>query len=450
MTLTKQKGLLTQKEIAKLHHDFENNPAYRAALNAVTQTSIENIAMNRSVINSADFTFSHLLDQWTVTHQKATGRCWIFAGLNLLRVGAMKKLNLANFEFSQNYTFFWDKLERSNLFLEHIIETAKEPLEDRVVDFLMSNVLSDGGQWQMFVNLIEKYGVVPQAVMPETESSSNSRLMNSVLVAKLHEGAKLLRDLHSKHASKEKLRAAKDDILKIIYRILAIHLGVPPTKFFWQWHDKKNTFHRDGEITPHQFAKKYITIPYEEYVCLVNDPRTTSPFNRTFTVKYLGNIVEGQMVKYLNVEIDVLKKITMHTIMKGEPVWMGCDVGKMIRKDLGIFDKNLYDYESLYNAKFEMTKADRLNYHQAAMTHAMLFTGVDVVNGSPRRWRIENSWGEDKVGRKGFFIMNDNWFDEHVFEIAVNKKALPKKLQDALKLPPIILPPWDPMGSLAK
>ena len=300
----KKTNILTKDLILDLHQDFDHNPAYRAALNAVTQTSIENVAMNRSVITTADFTFSHLLDEWSVTHQKATGRCWIFAGLNLLRVGAMKKLHLDNFEFSQNYTFFWDKLERANFFLENIIETAKAPLGDRMIDFLMGSVLGDGGQWQMFINLVDKYGVVPQAVMPETDSSSNSRLMNGVLVAKLREGAKILREMSAKKATLEELRAVKQDILKIIYRVLAIHLGVPPIKFYWQWHDKKKKFHRDGELTPHQFAKKYINIPYADYICLVNDPRRTSPFNRTFTVEYLGNVIEGHMVKYLNVEMD--------------------------------------------------------------------------------------------------------------------------------------------------
>jgi bleomycin hydrolase len=442
-------GKLTAEFIAALRKSFGSKPTYRLAQNAVTQTTADDIVLNREVIFNTDFSFSHWLDKWAVTNQKASGRCWMFAGLNLLRVGAMKKMKLNNFEFSQNYTFFWDKMERANYFLEKIIETAHLPVDDRVVAFLVSNPISDGGQWNMFVNIVKKHGVVPQAVMPETQSSSNSGRMNSILVATLREGAKTLRDLLNNGASLDEVREAKNEILETTHRILCIHLGTPPTKFFWQWNDKNGKLHRDGEITPQQFAKKYITLPIDDYVCLVHDPRPTSPYNRTFTVQHLGNVIEGGIVKYLNIDIALMKEIAMKTIMKGEPVWMGCDCGKMLRRDLGVWDKNLYEYESLYDTKFALTKSDRLLYHQTAMNHAMLFTGVDVVNGKPRRWRVENSWGEEKSGRKGFYVMNDNWFDEHMFEIAARKSSLSKKLQQALKLPPIVLPPWDPMGSLA-
>jgi bleomycin hydrolase len=440
---------LTPRVAAELQEAFDANPAYQLALNAVTQTAADDVALNRSVVTNTDFTFSHWLDEWAVTAQKQSGRCWMFAGLNLFRVGAMKKMKLDGFEFSQNYTFFWDKLERANYFLEKIIETADLGIDDRNVACLMDTVLGDGGQWNMFVNIVQKYGVVPKAAMPETESSSNSGRMNSMLVTKLREGAKTLRDLSGNGASIEALRAAKKDILATVHRILCIHLGTPPAKFRWQWNDRKKKLHRDGVVTPQQFAKKYITLPVDEYVCLVHDPRPTSPFNRTFTVEHLGNVMEGGIVKYLNIEIGLMKEITMKTIMKGEPVWMGCDCGKMLRRDLGIWDKELFRYGALYDTQFTLSKADRLLYHQTAMNHAMLFTGVDVENGKPRRWRVENSWGEEKCGRKGYFVMNDNWFDEHMFEIAARKSMLPKNLQKALDLKPIVLPAWDPMGSLA-
>lgn len=442
-------GKLTTGFLAALRQGFDAKPAYRMAQNAVTQTAIDEIALNRAVVTNSDFTFSHWLDDWSVTHQKMSGRCWAFAGLNLLRVGAMKKMKLGDFELSQNYTFFWDKLERANYFLEKIIETAHLPVGEREVAFLLAAPIGDGGQWNMFVNVVRKHGVVPKAVMPETESSSNTPRMNVLLAHKLQEGAKVLRDLRAGGASHEEARRAKEEILKVVHRMLCIHLGTPPAKFFWQWNDKGRRLHRDGEITPQRFARKYVTLPFEEYVCLVHDPRPSSPFNRTFTVKHLGNVVEGGIVKYLNIEIGLMKRLAMQTVMRGEPVWMGCDCGKMMRRDLGIWDRNLYDYEGLYDTQFGLTKADRLLYHQTAMSHAMLFTGVDVVGGKPRRWRVENSWGEDKSGRKGFFVLNDNWFDEHMFEIAARRSALPKKLQDALALAPIVLPPWDPMGSLA-
>jgi bleomycin hydrolase len=442
-------GSLSADFLAALRQGFERNPAYRLAQNAITQTTADDVALNRAVVTNTDFSFSHWLDDWAVTNQKASGRCWLFAGLNLLRVGAMRKMRLAEFEFSQNHTFFWDKMERANYFLEKIIATAHLPVDDRAVAFLLAGPCGDGGQWNMFVNIVRKHGLVPKAVMPETESSSNSARMNSMLVRKLQEGAKTLRELCAGGASLQEARGAKSEILKVVHRILCIHLGTPPTAFHWQWNDKGRKLHRDGELTPQQFARKYVALPIDEYVCLVHDPRPSSPYYRTFTVQHLGNVIEGGIVKYLNIDIGLMKSIAMKSIMRGEPVWMGCDCGKMLRRDLGVWDKNLYAYEELYDTNFGLTKAERLVYHQTAMSHAMLFTGVDALDGKPRRWRVENSWGEEKSGRKGFYVMNDNWFDEHVFEIAARRRALPKKLREALALPPIVLPPWDPMGSLA-
>lgn len=425
---------------SKLHH--------RQMQNAVTVTTVDKLALNRTVVTGIDNSFSCKLDDWAVTNQKNSGRCWIFAGTNLLRAGAMKKMNLKEFEFSQSYIFFWDKIERANYFLESIIDTAGRPDGDRTVDFLLANVLSDGGQWNMFVSLVRKYGLVPKAAMPESESSSNSYTMNRALKAKLREGAKRLRDLYAQGATAKDLRAAKHQILTAIYRILSIHMGTPPRRFDWQWRDKDNKFHRDGEITPQEFAKKYVTLELDEYVCLVHDPRPSSPSGRTFTVAYLGNVVGGEPVIYLNVDIDTMKNIAMRTLLDGEPVWFGCDCGPQMARDLGVWDARLFDYEGVYDTQFTLGKAARLIYHQSRMNHAMLFTGVDVVDGQPRRWRVENSWS-DESGKKGFFIMDDSWFDEFMFEIAARKSYLSEELQKALELKPIILPPWDPMGSLA-
>jgi bleomycin hydrolase len=423
-------GALTLQKLQRLAAGFGTGPAHRLAQNAVTQNTIDDVALNRSIVTGIDHTFSHLLDDWTVTNQKKSGRCWLFAGLNLLRVGLMKKMNLKEFEFSQNHALFFDKLERANYFLEAVIETADRPVDDRTVAFLLDRPLDDGGQWNMFVNVVRKHGLVPKAFMPETESSSNTRQMNAILLAKLREGARTLRELRGGGAPMEAARAAKDEILAVIHRILCIHLGTPPQRFPWQWNDKDKEFHRDGDLTPQEFAQKYVELPLDEYVCLVNDPRESSPYGRTFTVQHLGNVVDGEIVKYLNVEMDLMKDVAMRAIMGGEPVWFGCDVGKMMRRDMGIWDAGLYDYESVYDTTFELGKAGRLLYHQTLMTHAMLFTGVDVVDDRPRRWRVENSWG-DENGRKGFFTMNDSWFEQHMFEIAA------------------VLPPWDPMGSLA-
>jgi bleomycin hydrolase len=439
---------LSAEQIASFQRNFRANPTYRIAQNAVTHTSVDDIARNRDITTATDHSFSTTLDDWSVTHQKRSGRCWMFAGLNLCRPGAMAKMNLKGFEYSQNYLLFWDKLEKANYFLEAILETADRPADERTVHWLLGNLLSDGGQWNMFVNLLRKYGVVPKSAMPETESSSNTGIMNAVLKNKLREGARTLRDSSAKGSSMDEARQTKQDILQVIYRILAIHLGTPPMTFDWQWLDKDRAFHRDGVLTPQEFGARYITLPVDEYVCLVHDPRETSPYNRTFTVEYLGNVWEGGITRYLNVEIDMLKDIAMRSVLDGEPVWFGCDVGKMMRRDTGIWDAKLFDYETVYDTAFTLTKAERLLYRQTQMTHAMLFTGVDVVNGSPRRWRVENSWGEDN-GQKGFYLMNDSWFDQYLFEIAARQSALPPSLLAALEEPPIVLPAWDPMGSLA-
>lgn len=446
--LSKSAEALQQKHLKVMQEVFNSKPQYKHMRNAVTVTPINKLALDRTIVTRIDDSFSHKLDDWPVTDQERSGRCWIFAGTNLLRVGAMRKMNLKDFEFSQSYVFFQDKIERANYFLESIIDTAGQPDGDRTVDFLLANVLSDGGQWNMFANLVKKYGLVPKTVMPESESSSNSGMMNRILQNKLREGAKHLRDLYAKGATAKQLQAAKHEILTVVYRILCIHMGTPPERFDWQWRDKDNEFHRDGEMTPLEFAKKYVTLELDEYVCLVNDPRSSSPFGRTFTVAYLGNVVGGKPVIYLNVEIETMKEIAMRTLLDDEPVWFGCDTGKQSSRELGLWDSHLFDYEGVYDTQFALDKAGRLIYHQSRMTHAMLFTGVDVVDSQPRRWRVENSWG-DEHGKKGFFIMNDSWFDEFVFEIAARKSYLPEELQEALEIEPIVLPPWDPMGSLA-
>jgi bleomycin hydrolase len=446
--LTATASALSSDHIAAFQHSFRTNPAYRLAQNAITQTSVDDIALNRDIVIATDHSFSTTLDDWSVTHQKRSGRCWMFAGLNLCRPGAMARLNVKNFEFSQNYLLFWDKLEKANYFLEAIIETADRPADERTVHWLLGNLLSDGGQWNMFVNLIHKYGVVPKSAMPETESSSNTATMNAVLKVQLREGARTLRDVVAKGARPDEARQTKREILNVLYRILAIHLGTPPTSIDWQWLDKDRAFHRDGILSPQEFAARYITLPLDEYVCLVHDPRETSPYGRTFTVEYLGNVWEGGITRSLNVDIDVLKDIAVRTVLDGEPVWFGCDVGKMMRRDMGIWDAKLFDYESVYDTPFTLSKAERLVYRQTQMTHAMLFTGVDVVDGRPRRWRVENSWGEEN-GQKGFYLMNDSWFDQYLFEIAARQSYLPTTLRAALDEAPIVLPAWDPMGSLA-
>lgn len=440
-------GTLSTEEFDLLRKDFTATGAYRLAQNAVTRVAVDDVAISREIVNSTDHSLSTVLDDWKVTNQERSGRCWLFAGLNLLRVGAMNKMGLKEFEFSQNYAMFWDKIERANYFLEAVIGTAGRDADDRTVAYLLDSVANDGGQWNMFVALVNKHGLVPKAVMPETHSSANTGRMNSVLRNVLRQGAKSVREASARGV--EEARTEKADVLRVIYRVLCIHLGTPPDRFDWQWSDKDRAFHRDGVLSPQEFAARYVQLPLDDYACLVHDPRSSSPTGRTFTVDYLGNVLGAPPVTYLNVDMPVIKEITVRTLQAGEPVWFGCDVGKMMSNDYALWDAGLYDLASVYDTAFTLGKADRLVYHETQMTHAMLFTGVDVLDGVTRRWRVENSWGADK-GKDGFYTMNDSWFDEYVFEIAARRDLIPEELQRALGTDPIVLPAWDPMGALAR
>jgi bleomycin hydrolase len=440
-------GTLTAGDLERLRKDFSANPGYRLAQNAVTRVTVDDVAINREIVSSIDHSMSTTLDDWKVTNQEQSGRCWLFAGLNLLRVGVMRKMGLKEFEFSQNYMMFWDKLERANYFLEAVIETANRDLDDRTVAYLLDSAADDGGQWNMFAALVAKHGLVPKGYMPETQSSSDTGRMNSVLRYQLRRGARTVRAAAAEGL--DAARAAQAEIMHVVYRILCIHLGTPPERFDWQWTDKDKKFWREGVLTPQEFATKYVDLPVSEYVCLVNDPRPSSPIGRTFTVEYLGNVIGGPPVIYLNLDVQIIKDIAAATIQGGEPVWFGCDVGKMMSDAYAFWDTGLYDLPSVYDATFDLDKAARLDYHESAMTHAMLFTGVDALDGVTRRWRVENSWGSDR-GKDGFFTMNDPWFSQYVFEIAARKSALPADLQSALDAEPIVLPAWDPMGALAR
>ncbi|MBN17605.1 MAG: aminopeptidase [Euryarchaeota archaeon] len=437
---------ITPEQIAQLRTDFAADAQAKVAQNAVTTTDVLQVALNREIVANTDFTYSTKLDDWKVTNQKSSGRCWLFAMLNLFRVGAMKEMGIKDFEFSQAHIHFWDKFERANHFLHAIIETAEKPIDDRTVAFLLSGPIDDGGQWNMAVNLVTKYGLVPKSAYPESRSSSATMRMNRTLLHLLRASAAELRGLAENGASRAELDLHKSRRMEDVWRVLCIHLGTPPETFDWQWRDKDKKFHREGEMTPQDFVKKFVKEDVEDFICLVHDPR--NPTMQTYTVDWLQNVVDGPPVLYLNIGIEEMKEITRAMLEDGMPVWMGCDVGKQMHRKNGLWDANLFEFEELYGVEFGLDKAERLRHHQTLMTHAMLFTGVDVVDGKTRRWRVENSWG-DEGGRKGFYTMNDNWFDEYMFEIAAPSKYLTDQMKAALDTEPIVLPPWDPMGSLA-
>ena len=442
---------ISTKEIQEFKKNFDSCNHCKSTMNALTRSKLEDVSMNWEAYRAINHNYSNVVkgEIKKVTNQKASGRCWGFAALNLMRIDLAKKYNLENFEFSQSHFMFYDKLEKSNYFLENIIKTLDEEYNSRLVMWLLESPVQDGGQWDMFVNLIEKYGVVPQSVMPESLHSSSSRSMNQLLTRTLRKFASILREEYNNGTSLKDLRTIKKDMMSSVYNMLCSFIGKPPEKFDWQVRDKKNKFTRYENIKPIDFYKKFVNVKLKDKVCLIHCPMSNKKMNTLYTVSYLGNVVEGQPITYLNVSVEEMKKYSIKSIQSDEAVWFGCDVGKKFHRDLGVMDNDLYDYESLLGIDSDMDKKTRLEYGDSQMTHAMLFTGVDIVNNKSTKWRVENSWG-NKSGDKGYFLMTDDWFSEYNYEVVIDKKYLPKKILDLFNNKLVKLDPWDPMGALAK
>ncbi len=424
---------------------FLRNNKNTALRNALIKNDLANVALNWENFSQINHNFSNLIKkELPATNQMASGRCWGFAGLNLMRLKVVDSLELNTFEFSQNYFMFWDKLEKANYFLENIIKSRDESYESRLITYLLKAPVQDGGQWDMFVNLINKYGAVPKDVMPETNHSSKSGAMNYILTHKLREFASILRKKPAKNSA-----ALKKDMMETIYNLLAMFLGQPPDVINWSTRNKDNRHIVISDMTPIDFCKKYSDINIKDKVCLIHAPMSNKKFNTMYTVEYLGNVVEGQIIKYLNVDIKELKKSAMDSIKNNEAVWFGCDVGKRFSRDMGVLDMGIYDYENVFQTSFKMNKQTRLEYGDSEMTHAMLLTGVDIKKRNSTKWKIENSWGT-KSGNQGYMMMTDEWFDEYTYEVVIDKKYLNKRLLKYLNMEPVALAPWDPMGALAR
>ena len=439
---------ISESMLSSFSTAFAAERANQVAQKAVVKSGLSAAAENQKEAIDNPMIFSLELETGDVTDQKSSGRCWLFAGLNTLRFEIMKKLNLKTFELSQNYQMFWDKLEKSNYFLESILDTLDEPTDGRLIQHLIASPVQDGGQWDMFCALVDKYGCVPKAIMPETFHSSNTGVMNMLITRKLREDALVLREAHKAGESADALRARKEGMLNEVYRMLCIALGEPPKTFTFEYRDEDKNYYRDENITPLEFVKKYVGHAMDDYVSIINAPTADKPYWKTYTVQYLGNVVGGRKVKYLNLPSEELKKLAIAQLSDGQPVWFGCDVGQMLQRDLGIMGMKTFDYESLLNVHFGMNKAQRLDYATSLMTHAMVFLGVNLVDGKPTRWKVENSWSE-KSGQKGYYLMTDEWFDEYNYQIVVNRKYLTPEMHKAFEQEPIVLKPWDPMGSLA-
>ena len=440
---------LEQDFTDKLYAAYEANPKFAAMENAISHNGLLTSLEKRSSAVENTPVFSLDLTKDKVSDQKASGRCWMFAALNTFRHKMIAGFQLEDFELSQAHTFFWDKYEKSNWFLEQVIATADQELTSRKVKFLLDTPQQDGGQWDMVVSLFEKYGVVPKSVYPESISSGNSRELNQILNKLLRQDAQILRELVAAGANLAELQAKKEELLQEVFNFLAMNLGLPPRQFDFSYRDKDNNFHSESGLTPQAFFKKYVDLKLDDYVSIINAPTSDKPYGQSYTVEMLGNVVGSKPVRYLNVEMDRLKELAIAQMQAGETVWFGSDVGQSSNRKAGIMADGMYDFTSSMDIQLTQDKAGRLDYSESLMTHAMVLTGVDLdENGKAKKWKVENSWGE-KVGNKGYFVASDSWMDEYTYQIVVRKEFLTEAELAAYEAEPIVLAPWDPMGALA-
>ena len=434
----------------KLYAAYEANPKYAAMENAISHNGLLASLEKRSAAVENTPVFSLDLTKDKVSDQKASGRCWMFAALNTFRHKMIAGFQLEDFELSQAHTFFWDKYEKSNWFLEQVLATADQELTSRKVKFLLDTPQQDGGQWDMVVALFEKYGVVPKSVYPESISSSNSRELNQILNKLLRQDAQILRELKEKGANSAELQAKKEELLQEVFNFLAMNLGLPPRQFDFSYRDKDNHFHSESGLTPLTFYQKYVDLKLDDYVSIINTPTADKPYGRSYTVEMLGNVVGSKPVRYLNVEMDRLKELAIAQMQAGETVWFGSDVGQSSNRKAGVMAEGMHDFTASMDIRLTQDKAGRLDYSESLMTHAMVLTGVDLdENGKAKKWKVENSWGE-KVGNKGYFVASDAWMDEYTYQIVVRKEFLTAAELAAYEAEPLVLSPWDPMGALAK
>lgn len=439
------KGLSTD-DVTKIKKSVTIDASFRARQNAVSANGISKLAENRENAGKVDTYFSDKVKTKGITNQKSSGRCWLFTGLNFVRPRVIDKLNLSEFEFSQNYSFFWDQLEKSNLFLEIIIATASKPMDDKTVEWAFKNPIGDGGQWTTFADIVTKYGVVPKQIMPETEQSDNTGKISSLLTTKLRGYGLELRDMVASSKKTDVIGARKIEMLGDVYRILSISLGTPPDSFSWRFKDKDDKISVAKTYTPLSFYKEMLGIDMNDYIMFMNDP--TREYNKVYEIEYDRNMADGKNWKYINISVEELKKMAITSIKANEALYFSCDVGKFLLKDNGSLDINNFNYSDLFETSFPMNKTQRIKSFDSGSSHAMTLTGVDLdANGKPTKWLIENSWGPS-YGFNGQLIMTDEWFNEYFFRLVVNKSYVSGDIQKLLSQPAIKLPPWDPMFSM--
>lgn len=438
--------IIEEKDIKKLYKKYKRNKMNKVIENTMTKNGVKASCTNSDMFRKHNNQFSVQTPKAGMTDQKSSGRCWIFSATNVLKTKVLEKLNVESFQFSENYLFFWDKLEKANTFLELTIKYPDLKYDDRLFIDFMDFTAEDGGYWEWAQGLIKKYGLVPKSVMDDTFNSTRSREINEVLDFHLLAATHMIREAHKEGKSIEELRKIKQKALEVVFEINAKTLGLPPQKFDYEYRDKKKNFHRIENITPLKFLEKYVGLEFLNTINLVHDPRDIHPKNRLYSSKYYKSVIEGKTVQSLNTTIDELKKATIASLKNKEPVWFACDVSLYSETKTGILDTELFDYKNTLNIFDTLTKKDRVNYRLSTPNHAMTFVGVDLdEKGNPIKWEVENSWGE-KNGKKGYFSMSDEWFDEYVFQVIVNPVYVSEEVLDGLDKPAIQLEPWDPMA----
>ena len=435
---------LSKGELDQIKSSFKKDVYTKAMQNALSSTDITQLAWNHENVGTTDQLFTYKVDVSGITDQKKSGRCWLFSSLNLFRPMVMKQFNLAEFEFSQNHLYFWDLMEKSNLFLNNIAQSAQLSMDDQKVKWYLQSPVNDGGQWINFVNLAKKYGMVPKEAMGETFPSENTAWMVKMINTKLREDALELRGMVNDKAGQKKMDARKVEMLSDVYRMLALNLGEPPTEFQWRFKDKDKKISEPKTYTPLNFmAEIFGTINLDDYVMVMNDP--SRPFWKHYEIENYRNTQEGENWHYVNLPNDAIKEFCIASIKNNEALYASCDVAKQLRREVGILDVDNFDFESVYGVKFGMNKAQRIQTGESGSSHGMALIAVDLDNQQkPVKWQFENSWGIT-AGEKGYLTFTDAWFNEYMFRFVVNKKYLNEKILEIYGQKAEMLPPWDPM-----
>ncbi len=432
-------GGISEDMLSRIRQGYTATPEQKAVKNALASNSMATLAINADNLTMIDTHFSHRVTTHGITDQQGSGRCWLFTGLNVLRAKMISKYDLPSFEFSQNYNSFYDLLEKSNLFLQAMIDNRDLPLEDRKVDWLMKNAIGDGGQFTGVSNLIMKYGVVPKSAMPETFQSNNTSQMANILRLKLREFGLELRELKPTKAAER-----KEEMLTEIYSILVKCLGVPPTEFEWARYDKEGNLVSKKIYTPKSFYEEYIGEDLEKnYIMVMNDP--SREYNKVYEIEYDRHVYDGENWLYINLPIERIKPMAIASIKDNTAMYFSCDVGKFIDRTKGTLDIANFDYASLFNTSFPMDKKQRIQTFSSGSSHAMTLIAVDLdEHGVAKKWMVENSWGVSS-GYEGNLIMTDEWFNEYMFRVVLERKYVPEDILRLLEQEPILLPAWDPM-----